>query len=75
MRNKKYAPYCVICRSRNYQAGFGIDIENHAHVCMDCAINISSIAMNFIAEHTELYHDNGCYADVVAKDATYDDGE
>lgn len=30
-------PFCVICRTHNHRAGYGINIGNGPHICMECA--------------------------------------
>ncbi len=42
-RNNNYIPCCVVCHTRNYNAGFGISFEGGAHICMECAEGIHSI--------------------------------
>lgn len=34
------APFCVICRTHNHRAGYGLNIGNGPHICMECAEGI-----------------------------------
>jgi hypothetical protein len=43
MVTKEYAPYCVICRTHNHKAGYGIAFENGTHICMECALDVYDI--------------------------------
>ena len=36
-------PCCVICRTRNHRAGFGITFGSGAHICMECADSIHDL--------------------------------
>ena len=71
MRNNNYAPYCVICQTRNHEAGCGVDFENGIHICMDCATGISSAVIRYFAEHKEIYH--AYHENIDEDEVTFDD--
>ena len=50
MPSKPYAPYCVICRTHNHKAGYGIEFKNGTHICMECALDVYDILDDFFRE-------------------------
>lgn len=52
-RKNTNIPYCVICHTRNYNAGFGISFEGGSHICMECAEGIHGIIEQWHEEHLE----------------------
>ena len=52
MKRKNHnVPCCVICKTRNHRAGFGISFGSGAHICMECAESIHDLMEDLYEEH------------------------
>lgn len=50
MNRKINRPICAICKTRNQNCDYGIQIFNGVHICMDCAVDIHNIVEDFYRE-------------------------
>lgn len=47
MNRKINRPICAICKTRNQNCDYGIQISNGVYICMDCAESIHDLVEDF----------------------------
>lgn len=75
MRTNNSTPICIICRTHNRNAGFGIQYEHGVHICMECALDLAEFITVFSEEY-EIYPSHMCPTNTrKERHVTHDDGD